>query len=102
MMEFLFDKTITTKRLADVAGTDNEKFEDYLAGVSCHIQPLEESFGEDLEGSYGKSFLMFSEVVDIIEGDKVIDGSDEYMVVGKESYDFMGENHLEIIIRKCQ
>ena len=44
---------------------------------------------------------MFCGVADILEGDRIIDGTDEYSVVGLKRYsDKNGEHHLEVIIRE--
>lgn len=100
MIESNYDKTIKTQRLTDESG-DREYFDDYLTGVACHIQPLEESFIEDLDGNFGKDWIMFCGVLDIKEGDRIIDGTTEYKVVGVESFKFLDEDrHMEIRIRK--
>ena len=100
-----FDNEVDVYRLADTADTDNQAWAVHLTGtqeVSCQIQPLDDSYGEDLEGSYGKDFVMFCSVVDIKQGDKIVDGSTEYLVVGVESYSFQGFSHMELTIRKTQ
>lgn len=94
-----FDKTITIERLADVAGDDNEKYASHLTGIDCQIQPLEGTPVESLEGAATQDFLMVTKETDIKIKDKVKDGSIEYGVVGVESYDFEGEEHLEVTIR---
>ncbi len=90
-----FDKTVDTYRLADTADTDNQAWVVNLnktaqTGVKCNIQPLDDAYGEDLESSYGKDFVMFSEIADIKQGEKIVDGSVEYMVQGVEIYDWQG------------
>lgn len=100
-----FDNEVDVYRLADVADTDNEAWVAHLDGASavrCQIQPLDDSYDEDLEGSYGKDFVMFCAVVDIKQGDKIVDGAVEYMVVGVESYDWQGFSHMELRIRKTK
>lgn len=99
MINDYFDLTVNTERLTAISGTDSEDWQANLTDVACQIQPLEDSPGSDLDGSYGKDFLMFCNEVDIIEGDKIVNGSDEYIVKGKRIYDFVGESHLELIIR---
>jgi hypothetical protein len=95
-----YNKIVKTQRLYDESGI-GEGYMDYLTGVRCHIQPSDDSFSEDLDGSFGKNFLMFCRVQDILEGDKIIDGTDEYKVVGEDSYHFNGgDKHTELIIRK--
>lgn len=102
MIQNFFDATCDTYRITGITGTDNEQFELKLEDISCHIQPLDDVPNEDLDGSAGKDFVMFCPVKDIIEGDKVISGGIEYLVRGIEKYDFMGESHLELRIRKSK
>lgn len=94
-----FDNEVDIKRLEDTTDTDNEAFQAHLSDVSCQIQPLEDAYGEDLEGSYGKDFTMFCAVIDVKQGDKIVDNSTEYLVVGVESYDWQGFSHMELRIR---
>lgn len=96
-----YDREVTTKRLAGVPDTDKDAYEEYLEGVSCHIQPLDESFSEDIQGNFGKDWLMFCEVADILEDDLVIDGEVQYKVVGVEKFFFLGQNrHMEVRLRR--
>jgi len=100
MITDYYTKVVETQRLTDIVGTEKEEYADYLTEVNCLIQPLSDSYSEDLDGSVGKDYTMFCEVVDIQEGDKVIDGTDEYRVVGVKRYsDKSAEHHLEITIR---
>ena len=95
-----FDNEVDIKRLADTSGTaDNEDWSSHLSSVACQIQPLDASYGEDLEGSYGKDFVMFCSVIDVKQGDKIVDNSTEYIVAGVESYDWQGFSHMELTIR---
>jgi len=98
-----FDNTINIYRLGDTTGeADTESWASHLSDVSCQIQPLDDAFAEDLEGSNGKDFLMFCSVVDVKQGDKIIDGSVEYLVAGVESYSWQGFSHMELRIRLTQ
>jgi len=107
MFEY-FNKTINTQRLVNEleespesleSPEDTEEYRLYLENIPCQIQPLEDSFGEDISGSYGKDFLMFCGVCDIKEKDKIIDGELEYIVNGVEEYNFLGKSHMELRIR---
>ena len=97
-----FNKVVTVQRLdADMVGY-TEEYANHLLNVACHIQPLDDSYSQDIEGSFGKEWLMFCNVFDILEGDRIVDGSDEYRVVSVESYKFLCENrHMELRIRKA-
>lgn len=70
-----------------------------ILSVPCHIQPLEEGLSQDLQGNFGKDFLMVCDVVDIKEGDRLVDGSLEYHVNAVDVYDFEGSAHMELRIR---
>lgn len=100
MIQMLFDKAVSTQRLGDIEETDTETFSENLTSVECNIQPLEDSLSEDIEGNYGQDFLMFCGDEDIEIGDKIIDGSDIYLVKGLEKYTLMGQTHMELTIRK--
>lgn len=102
-IETNYNKTVIVDRLVDVDSGDagEEEYAVHIAALPCHIQPLEESFSEDITGQFGKDWLMFCGVADILEGDRITDGSDVYRVVGVESFNFLGENrHMEIRIRE--
>jgi hypothetical protein len=94
-----FDKTISTKRLTDITGTDNQDWQTNLASVNCNIQPLDDGFSEDLEGSYGRDYLMFCDLVDILEGDKIVEDDVEYLVKGIRRFEVMNFSVLELRIR---
>lgn len=94
-----FDKTVDVKRLIDDSG-NTETYDDHLDDVPCMIQPLDEAYNQDIDGNFGKDFLMFCSVCDIMENDRIIDGTDEYRVVGIESFEFLNEpRHMELRIR---
>ena len=101
MIAMQYDKNVEVDRMtADDSGI-GEQFELHIASVKCHIQPLDESFSEDLSGSFGKNFLMFADVCDILEGDRIIESGTVYRVIGVDSYNFLKQNrHMEITIRK--
>jgi hypothetical protein len=102
-IETNYDKTVRIDRLTDVDSGDEgeEEYTTHIATLACHIQPLDESFSEDITGQFGKDYLMFCSSVDILEGDRVTEGSNVYRVVGVESFEFLGEKrHMEIRIRE--
>ena len=101
MIENRYNKVVSTQRMADITGTQKEQYVTYLASVNCLIQPFQQSFGEDIDGSVGKDYTMFCEEVDIKEGDKVIDGSNTYKVAGVNHYQgSLNNDHMEVIIRE--
>ncbi len=98
----LFTKTITTKRLTDVFGTDNQDWQTNLSNIQCNIQPLDDSFSEDLSGSYGRDYLMHCDLADIIEGDKIVEDTTEYLVKGIRRMEIGQFSIMELRIRLCQ
>lgn len=101
-IEINYNKTVKIDRLTDVESGEagQEKYAENLSAVPCHIQPLEEGYSEDQQGQFGKDWLMFCDYNDILEGDRVRDGSTEYRVVGVEKFTFLGEpRHMELRIR---
>ena len=102
-IDIMYDKRIDTKRLApsDESGDDTEEYEVYLSKVKAHIQVLEDSFTEDVAGNFGKDSAMYCEIVDIKEGDIVVDGTKEYKVVAVKKMEFYtADDHMELKIRE--
>jgi len=102
MRKFLFIKTINTKRLTDVTDTDNQDWQDNLSGIKCSLQVGDDSFSEDLAGSYGKDCVLYTDICDMKVGDKVIDGTDEYLITGVRSYTVTIYSIMEVKLRQCQ
>lgn len=98
MLEILYNKSISTQRIEDESGSNVEEYEDYLAGISCTIQPLDDSYTEREPGQFSKNFLMFCDVCDILDGDKVIDGAIVYKVIGLQVLEVLDHSHMEVIL----
>jgi len=100
MIESLYDKFVDVQRLIDDSG-NTEIYEDHIPDLPCAIQPLDDAYSQDIDGNFGKEWLMFCCVHDILEGDRVVDGAVEYRVVGVESFEFLDQpQHMEIRIRR--
>jgi hypothetical protein len=99
-IETIYDKTVSTKRLNDESGSYREGYEIYLTGIECHIQPIDGSYYEDAEGQFGKNWLMFCNVCDIVVNDIVVEGTTEYKVIEVKSHSFAGHSHMELVIRE--
>lgn len=103
MIQDIYNQTISTERLTLVVPSITKKdYQENLTNVDCHIQPLDPKINQDIEGGFGKDKLLFCDVLDIIEGDRIIHGSDTYRIVGIEKFnnDILGRSHhMEIIIR---
>jgi hypothetical protein len=98
-MDGEYNKTVSISRLVASGSADTERYQIAINSVRCQIQPLDDSAVENIEGSAGKDFLMFSEYVDLKQEDKVVDGSTVYLVVGVEQYEWQGKKHTETRIR---
>lgn len=94
-----YNETVAVKRLADVEGTNKQSFSTHIASLACTIQPLDAQLSQDIEGGFGKDWLMFCPAADIQEGDRIIRGAKEYRITGIESLSFMGNSHMEVSIR---
>lgn len=102
MIDHNFNETVAVKRLGDGEGVVRE-FSTHLEAVACAIQPLDSEISTDIEGGFGKEWLMFCETVDIQEGDRIVrtegETEKEYRVTGIERFDFLRNNHMEVRIR---
>ena len=98
MIENHYDKTAVIERLTITTGS-KKAFSSHLASVPCLVQPLTDEVSQDLQGSFGKDFLMLSAVVDIAEGDRVTIDTEEYRVIGTEALNFGNNPHRETRIR---
>ena len=97
-----YNTTISVERLTIAEEeTDKQAYTTHLASVKCCIQPLEAGITQDINVGFGKDRLMFCDDCDIVEGDRIVHGSDIYRVVGIERYDsFLGRTRqMEIMIR---
>ena len=99
-IELEYNKIVNVLRLQDDESGETESYATHLTGVSCHIQALDDSYSEDIDGNFGKEWLMFCEIKDILEGDRIVDGALTYKVVGTETYEFGDDDdHMEVRIR---
>lgn len=98
MFEAFYDQTVTTQRLG--AGTGNTKeYSNNLVDLACAIQQIDSEVSSDFQMSYGKNWMLFCPIVDIIEGDFVIWDSKTYRVMAVDRLDFLNEDHMEVSIR---
>lgn len=99
MLSSQYNETVSVKRLSDVSGSNKKEFTTHIASLPAHVQPLDPEISGDIEGGFGKNWLMFCPTADIQEGDRVFRGAKEYRVTGVESFDFMNSAHMEVSIR---
>lgn len=96
----MYDKTATTQRQTFVEGSLVKKeFVNALDEFPCHIQPQSAENTAIVPGGFAKQWIMFCDVRDIKEGDKVLDSDDvEYRVAGVEVYTFGVNAHMEVVL----
>lgn len=94
-----FDKVASVKRLTQIGATEQKDYQTHIATLPCLVQPLEPSISFDMEGSYGKSFLMMCDTADIVETDRIFIDGEEYKIMALESLEFEGDAHMELSIR---
>lgn len=94
-----YDKTADIYRLADEESGYGEAYELHLADVACHFQPLDDRYSEDIEGNFGKDFLLICGNIDVKEGDRVILEGVTYRVTAVEVYTLGNIQHTELSIR---
>lgn len=105
MINTEYNEKVDVERLSIIEDTNKKEFTTHLSDVNCAIQPLEPQISQDIDGSFGKDFLMFCEVVDIKEGDRIVRNPDQsgggevYRVTAVESLSFRNQDHMEIQIR---
>jgi len=104
MLESFYTKTARVDRLTTVLDDEDQPtakrdYTTHIASLACHVQPLDDTITQDIPGGFGKNFLMFSAVADIIETDRVIIDSVEYRVIGTEALSVGDKPHQETIIR---
>lgn len=93
----LYNKTVSTQRLAAVSGTNKQTWGTNLASLDCTIHPVETSQQALGDGAFYKTFKLWCAVgSDVLIGDRVIDGSDTYTVKGVSTYDFGRNPHLRV------
>jgi hypothetical protein len=100
MISDQYNKMVDVQRVIDDSG-NTEVYDDHITDLPCVIQPFDDAYSQDIDGSFGKEWLMFCDVNDILEGDRIVDGAVEYKVVSVESFEFLNKpQHMELRIRR--
>ncbi len=95
MLSTLFDKVAAIERLS--AGV--KKTYQTLSTIPCHLQPISGDTTGDIQGGYGKDWLMISGESDIREGDRATIDGKAYRVTSTELLSFAGHSHRETTLR---
>lgn len=99
-MNLFTNKTVNVFSLTSAPSADTEAYQLTISDLSVHHQPSEDSFSEDMDGSYGKDSVMLTALRDDIKiEDKIVDNNDEYLVRGLRRLEFMGFSVLELRVR---
>ena len=92
-----------------VPDSDDDDKEGYamdvgLVNVACNIQPSSAEIAELYGGAYGKTHLLFTTSSGLVIGDKItVSGLiNEYIVQGKQYYDYPPGEHGEYVITEIQ
>lgn len=91
---------VDIERLDDDSG-NTETYFPHINDYPCLIQPLDDAYSQDVDGNFGKEWLMMGGVDDILEGDRVINRTtgDEYRITAVEEFEFLDHSHMEFRIR---
>ena len=103
MIELFLNRRVSVLRLTKIRG-DREIWKTIHRDVPFHIQPFDEAFREDLDGTKGKDFVGACKLLDIKECDKIKEGEDTYSVVGVNENDFLGQRFMDLkikLLEKC-
>ncbi|MDF1498522.1 MAG: hypothetical protein P1P85_04190 [Patescibacteria group bacterium] len=96
-----YKKTVSTQRLV---ATDNKKtFATNLTDLACAIHPANSKQVLSIGSAYFNLYKMYcASGTDILIGDRIVDGSDNYKVQLVADYDDVDSNddHMEIVILK--
>jgi hypothetical protein len=98
MISDYYDREAEVSRLSTVTGY-KQAFTPYLSSLPCHIQPIQDAFSQDMGGGFGKDFMMFCDLADVVEGDRVVIGGLEYRVMGLSRHSFRDHEHMEVRLR---
>lgn len=100
-----YTQTAAIERLEDVLGEEDAPTgkKEYTAHLTlpCSLpQPMSDAYSQDIQGGFGKEFLVFCPIADIEEGDLVTINEQKYRIAGLESHTGRGANsHTELRLR---
>jgi hypothetical protein len=100
-----FTKNAIITRLTDVLGYDDietgkQEYREHIA-IACSIpQPLSDSHSGDIQGGFGKEYIIFTPLADIQDNDLVTIEDKQYRIAGLERFEGFGANeHMELRLR---
>ncbi len=93
-----FSKTVSVYHLADETGDKRGYPATADLTTTGMLQPMS-SEGEAMsDGQFAKGSKLFTPIVDIREGDKIVIDSIDYRVKGVKSHNYGNEPHLAVFI----
>jgi len=103
----LYTHDVIVQRLSSVTdayGGEKKTWVSHLASFKCRIySPKKEMVVENIGRVEKALYHCIGEEVDVISGDKVIDGTDEYLVKRKyATYAISTIHHLELLLEKIK
>jgi hypothetical protein len=99
-IEDQYNLFVDIERLDDDSG-NTETYFPHIDDYPCTIQPLDDAYSQDVDGNFGKEWLMIGGKADVLEGDRAINRTtgDEYRITAVELMEFMNHSHIECRIR---
>lgn len=90
-MSLILDRVIDISRLkTDTGNSNKESYQSYspLQNIACNIQPAAAEDTVIADGVFGQTFICFTTVSGILEGDKAIDQEtgEVFIVKGKSNW----------------
>jgi len=100
-----FKKTVSTTRLGNIGGSSKrQSWSANLTDISVAIHPQNSEQVSVLGSAFYNSYKMFcSKTLDILEGDRIVDGSTIYTVTGVSLFDDVGgrdNEHMRVLLVK--
>lgn len=97
-MIFTVNATISIAKFVDVDGKKN--FWTPVTWIAAYIEPIDEEVAITYEGQGAyENFRLLTWDMTIAVGDKINDGSRDYIVLGKRSFKSMVWSHTEAILQ---
>lgn len=92
--------TFDIYRLSSTSG-EKKAYADTTRNLTGRLSAQDIEFGSLGIGGYGKTYQLFVTGIghDLVEGDRLIEGSDQYDVKGVQSYPH-APVHMEVILEK--
>ncbi len=99
----LYDRIVSTERQAAVSESRKTTYQPHLLAVPCRISEGDGQGAFLGTGAIYKPFKMWCDVeADVLEGDRVIDGTTQYTVRAVKTLTGKRSPHREVILELAQ